>query len=118
MGLTYYYDGTNQYKQNVYSITLDMSGWEKTTIQVAAPVAAPLVVYGSNNAGAGQGITDGNAELAIGFTAIRATNLADGTVASTISAAGNYQVDINARFLRLQGGGANVYKITFNHFKK
>lgn len=117
MALNYQFDATNDYKSNIYSITLDMSGWEKTTINVVAPIAAPITVYGSNNGGAAQGITDGNAELAIGFTAIQATNIATATAGTTISTAGNYTVPINARFLRLQGGGANVYKIVFNHWK-
>lgn len=110
-------DLTQQYKQNVYSITLDMSGWDKTTIQVLAPVVGAIYVYGSNDAGAQQGITDGNAELAINFTGVQATNLATGSAVSSFNTAGNYKVDINAQFLRLQGGGANVYRMYAFHSK-
>ena len=117
MALNYQYDATLKYKQNVYSITLDMSGWDKTTIQVLAPVAGSLYVYGSNFGGAVTGVTDGNASLATQFTAIQATNLATGSAVSSFNAAGEYQVNINAQYLRVQGGGANVYAMYFNHYK-
>lgn len=120
MALNYQTDLTNAYKQNIYSITLDMSGWEKTTIHVEAPVAAPLFVYGSNDANAIQGVRDGDASTARNFVKIATTNLSSTTPATkvdTISGAGVYEAEINARFLRVQGGGANVYKITFNHYK-
>ena len=118
MALSYRFDGTNDYKQNIYSITLDMSGWQKTTIQVEAPVAGAIYVYSSNDAGAVQGETYGDAQLATNFTPIQVTNLSTGTAVSNFNAAGNYKADINARFLRVQGGGADVYKIIFNHYKE
>jgi hypothetical protein len=120
MALNYHTDLTGEYKQNVYSITLDMSGWQKTTIQVEAPVAAPLFVYGSNDASAIQGVRDGDASTARNFVQLATLNVGTttpATLVSSISSAGAYEVDINARFLRVQGGGANVYKIMFNHYK-
>jgi len=110
-------DLTQQYKQNIYSITLDMSGWDKTTFQVLAPVASTLFIYGSDNSGAVQGVTQGNAELATNFSTIQATKLSDGTAVTSVNAAGLYKVDVNAQFLRLQGGGANVYGLLFFHSK-
>lgn len=109
-------DMTNEYKQNVYSITLDMSGWDKTNIDIAPPMSGVITVYGTNDPGARTGFTDGNASLATNFTPIRAEDLSTGTLATTISAAGNYRVDINARFLRLTGG-ADVYRLIFQHSK-
>ena len=121
MSLSYHDDLTKDYKQNIYSITLDMSGWTKTTIQVEAPVAAPLFVYGSNDSNPIQGVRDGDASTARNFVKLATLNLSSTTPATlvdTISAAGSFEVDINNRFLRVQGGGANVYKITFNHYKQ
>lgn len=103
-------DLTNEYKQNIYSITLDLSGWDKTTFQVLNP-AATIYVYGTNDSGAVQGTTDGNADLATNFSAILATNLATGNSATTISSTGLYKVDVNAQFVKLAGGGANVTKL-------
>lgn len=100
---------------SVYKITMDMSGWDKTTVQVVAPISGSLYVYASNDGDQVTGVQQGNAELAINFTPIQATNLATGTATNVISAAGNYSVPINAQFLRLQGSpaaaGTNVYKI-------
>jgi hypothetical protein len=110
-------DLTNEYKQNIYNICLDMSGWDRTTIQAIAPLAGPISIYGTNDGGGRQSVTDGNAELAINFTPIQATNLATGTAGTTIAAAGNYKIDINTKYIRLAGGGADVYRLYANHTK-
>ena len=102
---------------SVYKVTLDMSGWDKTTFHVLAPVAAPIFVYGSNDAGAWFGITDGNASLATNFATIQTTPLANNTPATSISTAGAYKVDVNTQFIRLQGGGADVYRLYAFHSK-
>lgn len=99
---------------SVYNITLDVSGWDKTTIHVVAPISGTLVVYGSCDAGAGA-TTQGNASLAANFNLVQATNLATGAAVNTIAAAGTYKVDNNNQFLRLQGAvaaaGTSVYKL-------
>lgn len=120
MAIGYKFDGTNAFNLT-YNITLDMSGWDKTTVQVVSPMTGVIFVYGSNDANALQGVRDGNASLAINFNPIQATNLATGSATGTISAAGDYKVDINAQFLRLQGNPAatptNVYKLLLFHSK-
>lgn len=109
---------------SVYKITQDVSGWDRVNVQVVAPIAGTVYIYGSNDANAVLGVQDGNASLAINFNPILATNLATGTTVSTISAAGNYTVPVNAQFLRLQGnpttGGtiANVYKLLLFNSKE
>lgn len=114
MALGYPFNGTDKFN-TVYQITNDMSGWDKTTIQVVGPMSGTIHVYGSNDGNALPSVTDGNAELAINFTPIQVTNLATGTAVNTISAAGNYKAEINAQYLRLQGNPAatptNVYKL-------
>ena len=106
---------------SLYKITLDMSGWDKTNIQLVAPVGGAILIYGSNDGGAITGQTQGNAELAINFTPIQATNLATGSPVTSINAAGNYTVPINAQYLRLQGSpaqsGTSVYKLLLFHSK-
>ncbi len=104
-----------------YNITLDLSGWDKTTIQTVAPMTNTIFVYGSNDANALQGVTDGNAKLATNFTTVQVTNLATGTAVTSISAAGLYKYDVNAQFLRLQGSpaaaGTSVYRLELFHSK-
>jgi hypothetical protein len=102
---------TGEYKQNVYQINLDVSGWDKIGVHLVTPLAAPIYVYGSNDGGALQGVRDGNAELATNFTPIQATSLATGTAANSMATAGGYTVPVNLQYMRFAGGGADVYKI-------
>src|SRR5436190_206902 len=46
---------------SVYNIKLDLSGWDKTTITVIPPISGAIYVYGTNDSGAVQGVTQGNA---------------------------------------------------------
>lgn len=106
---------------SVYQVNLDLSGWDRTTIQVVPPIAGSMYVYGSNYDGNSVAMIDGDASLATQFTPIQATNLATGSATGVINAAGTYKVDVNAKFLRLQGSpagaGTAVYGIIFNHSK-
>lgn len=107
-------DQSNTYN-SVYNITLDMSNWSQTTIQVVAPINGAMVVYASNDDGSLQSVRQGDASLALNFMPIQVTNLATGVAASSISAAGLYRATVDAQFLRLQGSpasaGTNVYKL-------
>ncbi len=121
MGLSYNTGDYSKQFNSTYNITLDMSGWDRTTINVQSPISGAVLVYGSNDGGFQLGVTEGNANLAKNFTPILATNLATGTTTGSISAAGNYEVNINAQYLRLQGSpaaaGTAVYKIILEHSK-
>lgn len=106
-------DLTQQFN-TTYNITLDLSGWDKSTFQVVAPLGGAVVVYATNDAGA-TAYSQGNAELAINFQSVQVTNLATGAATNTISAAGLYKYDVNAQFVRLQGtpasAGTNIYRL-------
>jgi hypothetical protein len=112
MGLGRPQDLTTLYKSNVYNIALDVSGWDKVTFQVLAPVSGTLAVYGTINDGMSQGSLypsdNYGADRARDWTPIQATNLATGTAGTTISAAGLYSVPVNTPYVRLNGGG-DVY---------
>lgn len=99
----------------LYKITLDLSGWDRTDINVIAPFSGAINVYGTNDGGEITGVTQGNASLAINFTPVEVTNLATHAVSTSITGAGNYRYDVNAQFLRLQGmpqgAGTSVYKL-------
>ncbi len=113
-------DFTGQFN-STYNITLDLSGWDKTTIQLVSPLGGAVVVYATNDSGALQGVRDGNATLATNFSPVQVTNLATGTAVASTAAAGLFKYEVNAQFLRLQGApaasGTNVYKILFFHSK-
>jgi len=86
------------------------------TIQTVAPILGTMYIYGTIDSGASQGNNQGNATLAINYTAIQATNLATGSAVTSITAAGMYTVNAaNQQFVRLQGNPAdtptNIYRI-------
>lgn len=121
MGLSYQSGNYARDFNSVYNITLDMSGWDRTAVQIVSPITGTLYVYGSNDSGALLGVREGDASLATNFNPIQAVNLATGVATNVISAAGTYKVDINDQYLRLQGSpagaGSSVYGILFNHSK-
>lgn len=100
---------------SVYNIVQDVSGWDKIGIQVVAPFSGAISIYNTNDSGAVQGVTQGNAQLATNFNLAQVTNLATGTASTSISAAGNYSYTVSAQFLKIQGVPAdtptNVYKL-------
>lgn len=100
---------------SLYKITTDLSGWDKTTINVVAPVNGTMAVLATNDSGAVIGETQGNADLAINFSSVQVKNLQTGSMVNYIYGAGLYEYDVNAQFLRLQGqpaaAGTNVYKL-------
>jgi hypothetical protein len=106
-------DFANQFN-SLYNITLDMSGWDKTTIQTTGAVLGTLNLSGSNDGGA-NAYSQGDAQLAINFSPVQAKNLATGTMVNAIYGAGLFEVDINAQYLRIQGtpadAGTNVYRL-------
>lgn len=110
---------TNDWTYNINqrgSLTMDVGGYEKVTAEFIAPIVGVFSVYGSNDGGAIRGVTAGGPQLATNFTPIQATNLATGTATSTISAAGEYGVTVNAKYLRFSGG-TSVYKLIINNIK-
>lgn len=100
---------------SVYQIYSDMSGWDRCTIQVVGPLSGRINIMGTNDSGAQQQNTYGNAMLAINYTPILAKDLSTGSMVNAIYGAGLFEVDINAQFLKLQGSpasaGTNVYRI-------
>lgn len=105
---------------SLYKVTFDMSGWDKTTIQTTGAVLGTINLMGTNDPGATVA-SQGNAELAINFSPVQAKNLQTGTSVNAIYGAGLFEVDINARFLQLQGtpaqAGTNVYRLMLFHSK-
>lgn len=105
---------------STYKITLDMSGWDKTTIGVSGAVLGTVNIMGSNDGGA-TASNQGDATLAINFTPLQAKNLATGSMVNAIYGAGLFEVDVNAQYLRLQGApaaaGTNIYRLMIFHSK-
>jgi len=99
---------------SVYKVTLDVSGWDGTTVQVVGPIGGRINLLGSNDGGQ-TNFASGNASLAINFTPVQATDLSTGTTVNAIYGAGMFSVNVNAQYLRLQGSpasaGTSVYRM-------
>jgi hypothetical protein len=100
---------------SVYHIYRDLSGWDQCTIQVVGPLLGRINILGTNDSGAQPQNTQGNAQLAINYTPIQATDLSNGASVNAIYGPGLFKVSVNAQFLNLQGVPAtsptNVYRI-------
>lgn len=98
-----------------YNITADMSGWDKTTVQVLGLASGRIVPQASNDGGGPPNISYGDAKLAANFSPIQAKDLSTGTMVNAIYGPGLFEIDINAQYLRLQGAPAatptGVYRL-------
>lgn len=89
---------------------LDVSKWETATFQFVAPTGT-INITGSNDAGAVEGVSDGNAHASENYTAIQATNLATGAATTSVAAAGLYKVSVWCKFIQVSGAGATATKV-------
>lgn len=121
MGLSRPVDGLTQEFNSIYNITLDMSGWDRTAIQLIGPMVGSIFVYGTLDSGELQGVREGSPKNATNFQPILATDNATGTETAVLTAPGTYTVPINDQYLRLQGSpagaGTSIYKILMFHSK-
>jgi hypothetical protein len=120
MALGYSNDYTQQFN-TVYNIQLDMSGWDKATIQVVSPVGGSIAVLATNDNGAVFGVSGGSPETATNFSSVQVKNLQTGASVNFIYGAGLYEYDVNAQFLKLNGtpaqAGTNVGKLVIFNSK-
>jgi len=105
-------DITQQYKQSIYNLPMDVSGWDTVTFQFVAPIESAVYIYGSLNDGMAQGVLYPNDNYGAGratdWVGVQAVNLATGAAVNSVSTAGAYAVPVNTPFLKL-GGGGDVY---------
>lgn len=105
--LSFSKDVTAEFNAN-NGIKQDVSQWQNVTIHVSGNVTGTVNITGTNDAGAVQAVTDGNAVSSLNYTAIQATNLAAGTSVTSILAAGNYKVVVGTKFIQVGGTNAAV----------
>jgi|SRR6185503_2015055 len=113
MSVGYNADLTKKYKQNIYNIALNVSGWDTVSFQVIAPVAGTTYIYGAldDNMPQGQLLSPNNnydPDNIRNWSSVQAVNLATGSAVNSITAAGIYSVPVNFPYLKL-GGGGDIY---------
>lgn len=90
------------------NLRFDVEMWQSVTIQVVGTVTGTILIDGSNDPGAVDSVSAGNAISSANFTSVQATNLATGSAVTSITAAGNYKITVGTRFIRLSGVGTSI----------
>lgn len=85
--------------------TIDVGEWDYIVVQLVAPVGT-TTFNTSNDSGAVQGVTDGNAASATNFLAVQGTNLTNGSAITTIAAAGIIKFTVIGKYFQLSGTSA------------
>ena len=97
------------------AIVLDVSSFDYIVVQFVAPTGT-INVQSTNDGGAVLGITSGSAALAINFTAVQATKLADGTSVTAVVAAGLYKLSVTGKYVSFGGTAAAASKVIVQFF--
>ncbi len=87
-------------------VNLDVAEWQNCTIHLSGNITGTINVLGTNDSGAVQAVTDGNAVSAANFTAIQGTNLATGATVTAVAAAGNFKFVVGTKFIQIGGSNA------------
>lgn len=93
------------------NVKIDVSGWDYVLLQIQTP-SASIQFNGSNDAGAVQGITDGNPLTSLNYQPVAATNTATGTTSTSAGGNGIFKFNVVSRFLQfVAAGGTTVGKL-------
>lgn len=103
--LSQIFDVTSELNAN-HEVKLDVSLWNTVTVQVTGTPSGTIDIKGSNDGGAVQGSTEGNAKSSTSFTAIQATKLSDGSAVTTLATADSYSITVKTKYLYLGGSNA------------
>lgn len=111
MGLAKHLDVTTDFNTNGL-VNLDVSGWDNIVVQFVTPAAA-VTFKSTNDGGAVQGVSDGNAKSALNFTVIQGTDIATGTAATTTSTSSTYKFALGGKYFQLSGTTAAKILVMF-----
>jgi hypothetical protein len=108
LDLTTLYNAANP--QNI-----DVSGWDYVVVQLVSPTGA-ITFNATNDGGAIEGSTDGNAISAANWVAVQGTNLNTGTSVTSLAASGIVRFAVVGKFMQFSGN-VTVTKLLVNLFK-
>lgn len=92
-------------------LPLDVSGWDRVVVQIVGTPSATITFQTTNDAGAIQGQTDGNASTATNWLTVQGTDLTSGSSITTAAAALIVRFTYIGRFLRLNSTSGTVTKL-------
>ena len=82
---------------------IDVSGWDWIVVQIEGSPSGAIAFKHTNDSGAVEGATDGNALSSTNYVAVQGTDLSSGTGVTTTSAAGLFKFPVIGRFFSLSG---------------
>lgn len=101
------------------ALVLDVNGWDYVIVQAVTPSGA-MAFTGSNDGGAIQGSTQGNATTAANFLTLAAVSLASTTPTTyitSVNASGLFRFDFPPQFIKLSGTSITVVKLIVKFHK-
>jgi hypothetical protein len=102
-------DVTSDFNTNG-KVQLDLSSWDKFLVQIQGP-SGQINFGGTNDDGAIDGISDGNAVSATNWQSLGLTNTGTNTVVTSTSTNGIFRGDFLSRFIQLIGSSITVSKM-------
>lgn len=90
---------------------IDVSGWENIIIHMVGTVSGTILFQGSNDGGAITGAVDESPQAAINFSTISATKMSDGTLTTSLAAAGLYKLTQPCKYIKFGGASAAATKV-------
>jgi hypothetical protein len=117
MALTRLLDLTAQFNaSSTVAVNIDLSGWDYAVAHIISPTGT-VTFNTTNDAGAIEGTTDGNAVSAVNWVAVQGTNLNSGTAVTTLAASGIVRFAVIGKFLQFSASSVTVTKLLVNLFK-
>ena len=87
------------------SVRIDISGWDWIVVQLVQPTGT-VTFSATNDAGAIEGVTDGNATSSLNYLSVQGTDLTSGTSVTTSGASSLTRFGVIGKFFRLSASGA------------
>lgn len=90
---------------------IDVSEWENVIIHMVGTVTGTITLQGSNDGGSITGAVSQSPQAAINFSTISATKMSDGTLTTSLAAAGLYKLSQPCKYLKFGGASAAATKV-------
>lgn len=99
------------------AVKIDVSGWDFVVAQLVLPTGT-VTFSATNDGGAIEGTTDGNATSSLNYIDVQGTNLNSGVATTTLGASGLIRFAVVGKFMRFSASGTvTVAKLLVYLFK-
>lgn len=107
--ISQYLDLTNDLNANS-GVIIDIGEWDWVVVQLVSP-SGTVTFNTTNDSGAVQAVSDGNAASADNFIAVQGTNLNSGAAVTTLAVSGIVRFAVIGKYLQLTGTTLTATKL-------